>query len=157
RLLVFGPFRKRLRNFPHPPFPAPPPAGRRGRRRVALRFSRVPDMIPPRPGGRPAVPRPGPVSGRKAVTPSVRVRWAFGLGIAPRVTAVPYLHYRWVYTHGKRLREVTPGVLYRSGQMTADGFAEAVERHGIRTFVNLQDEYPDPDIPCHYFGGRTVK
>ncbi len=72
------------------------------------------------------------------------------------VTVVPVVYYRAAYTHSKRLREIGPGVLYRSGQMTAAGFTEAIERHGIRTVINLQDEYPDPDLPRHYFGGGTV-
>src|SRR5947209_8430511 len=69
------------------------------------------------------------------------VRWIFGLMIAGLVIIVPVVHFRWVYTHGKRLREVTPGQFYRSGQMTAAGFREAVGRYRIHTIVNLQDEY----------------
>jgi tyrosine-protein phosphatase SIW14 len=84
-------------------------------------------------------------------------RWLFGILIAVLVTVVPVVRYRWVYTHCKRLREVTPGVFYRSGEMTADGFTEAVARHHFRTIINLQDEYPDPDIHVHYFGGATIK
>ncbi len=85
------------------------------------------------------------------------LRWTCGVAIAALLTVVPYVRYRVVYTHGKRLREVTPGRFYRSGQMTADGFTEAVRRYGIRTIVNLQDEYPDPDVALSYFGGGTVK
>ncbi len=84
-------------------------------------------------------------------------RWCFGIFIALLVTVVPVVRYRWVYTHCKRLREVTPGLFYRSGEMTADGFAEAVARYHFRTIINLQDEYPDPDIFLHYFGGATIK
>jgi protein tyrosine phosphatase (PTP) superfamily phosphohydrolase (DUF442 family) len=79
------------------------------------------------------------------------------VGIAVLLTVVPVVRYRAVYTHSKRLREVTPGRFYRSGQMTADGFAQAVARYGIRTIINLQDEYPDPDIRLCYLGGGTVK
>jgi hypothetical protein len=84
-------------------------------------------------------------------------KWLFGLSIAFLVLVVPVVHYRWVYTHSKRLREVTPGVFYRSGAMTTDGFAEAVARYHIRTIVNLQDEYADPDISTGYFTAQTVK
>jgi tyrosine-protein phosphatase SIW14 len=84
------------------------------------------------------------------------LRWIFGLGIAALVTVVPVVHYRWVYTHAKRLREVDPGKLYRSGSMTADGFAEAVDRYHLRTIVNLQDEWPDPELFQSYFGGQKV-
>jgi hypothetical protein len=41
--------------------------------------------------------------------------------------------------------------------MTADGFAEAVDRYQIRTIINLQDEFPDPDIALGYFTRRTIK
>jgi hypothetical protein len=77
--------------------------------------------------------------------------------VAAVVTLGPVFFFRLVYVHGKRLREVSPGRVYRSGQMTADGYAEAVQRFGIRTFINLQDEYPDPDISLDYFGTRTIK
>lgn len=33
---------------------------------------------------------------------------------------------------------VKPGVLYRSGQLTSDQLAQAVERYGIKTVVNFQ-------------------
>ena len=85
------------------------------------------------------------------------LRWVFGGLIAALVLGVPVVYHRYVYTHGKRLREVTPGVLVRSGQLTADGFAQAVERYGVRTVVNLQDEAPDPDVYEGFFTGRTVK
>jgi hypothetical protein len=80
-----------------------------------------------------------------------------GLGITALLTVLPFLVYRYEYTFGKRLREVVPGRIYRSGQMTAPGFAQAVERFHFRTIINLQDEYPDPDIAAGYFTGRTIK
>ena len=58
----------------------------------------------------------------------------------------PIVEYRNVYTFDKRLREVDPGRVYRSGEMTAAGFADAVARYKIRTILNLQDDYPDPDV-----------
>jgi protein tyrosine/serine phosphatase len=79
------------------------------------------------------------------------------MGIALLVTVVPFLAYRWDYTHGKRLREMVPGRVYRSGQMTASGFADAVRRFHLRTILNLQDDYPDPDIALGYFTAKTVK
>ncbi len=84
-------------------------------------------------------------------------RWTLGLAIAGLLTVVPFVHYRAVYTQGKRLRVVTPGLLYRSGQMTAAGFADAVHRLHIRTIINLQDEYPDPDITQSFWNPRTIK
>jgi tyrosine-protein phosphatase SIW14 len=85
------------------------------------------------------------------------VRWTLAAGVAALVTAGPAAFYRCVYVHGKRLREVSPGRVYRSGQMTEDGFIDAVGRLGIHTIINLQDEYPDPDISRDCLGVRTVK
>lgn len=85
-----------------------------------------------------------------------RWRWIFGGGIAALVTVAPFLAYRWEYTHAKRLREVVPGKVYRSGQMTVEGFVEAVKRYHIRTIINLQDEFPDPDVLQSYFSWRTT-
>ena len=85
------------------------------------------------------------------------IRWSMGLGIAALVTFVPAIHFRWVYTHSKRLREVVPGKFYRSGEMTATGFRETAARYHLRTIVNLQDEYPDPDLFENYLGCSTIK
>ena len=86
----------------------------------------------------------------------VLVRRLLVVVIAGLVLVVPVVYYRSVYTYAKRLREITPGVFYRSGQNTAAGFIDAVERYGIRTIINLQDEYPDPELPWHYFGGGHI-
>jgi tyrosine-protein phosphatase SIW14 len=88
---------------------------------------------------------------------SALVRWALALAVAAAVLVVPLAFYRVVYVHGKRLREVSPDRVYRSGQMTADGFADAIARHSIHTVINLQDEYEDPDVSLDYFGTGTVK
>lgn len=88
---------------------------------------------------------------------STPLRWSLGLLVAVLVTLVPAVRFRWVYTHAKRLREVTPGKFYRSGEMTAPGFREAVIRCGLRTIVNLQDEYPDPDLAQGYFWGGRIR
>jgi protein tyrosine/serine phosphatase len=44
-------------------------------------------------------------------------------------------HGRLLWDHWD---EVKRGILYRSGQLTADQFAEAVRRYQIRTIINLQ-------------------
>lgn len=87
----------------------------------------------------------------------VPLRWGFGVGIAALVTIVPFLAYRWDYTYEKRLREVAPGRVYRSGQLTAPGFRDAVARFHFRTIINLQEDFPDPDVALGYFTGRTEK
>jgi hypothetical protein len=85
------------------------------------------------------------------------VRWMLGLEIAALLIAGPFYYYRWEYTHAKRLREIVPGQVYRSGQMTADGFADAVATYHFRTIVNFQDDYPDPDIRLGYFWPGSIK
>jgi protein tyrosine/serine phosphatase len=84
-------------------------------------------------------------------------RWILVAAILVIVAVVPFVNYRYVYTHSKRLREVAPGKVYRSGQMTAPGFAKAVAELNIRTVVNLQDDFPDPDIRQGYFTAQTIK
>jgi protein-tyrosine phosphatase len=88
---------------------------------------------------------------------SRKIEWLLGSVVFFMVVVVPVVHYRWVYTHGKRLREVVSGVLYRSGEMTADGFIEAVNTYHFRTIVNLQDEWSDPDLSWGYFDTHTIK
>jgi hypothetical protein len=87
---------------------------------------------------------------------SAWMRWALGCSLAVLLTLVPFVYYRYQYTYGKRLREVTPGRFYRSGQMTAPGFTDAILRYDIRTVINAQDEYPDPDLALGYFWGGTI-
>jgi tyrosine-protein phosphatase SIW14 len=79
------------------------------------------------------------------------LRWCFGTGIFAMIAIVPFVHFRATYAHAKRLREVTPGKFYRCGQLTAEGFREAIHRYGIKTVVNLQDEDPDPLLPRNYY------
>jgi tyrosine-protein phosphatase SIW14 len=85
------------------------------------------------------------------------LQWILALVVAGLVLVVPLALYRYDYVENKRLRVVAPGKLYRSGQMTEAGFKAAVERYGLRVIINLQDEYPDPDIDCDYFGMSTIK
>jgi protein-tyrosine phosphatase len=68
-----------------------------------------------------------------------------------------YLFFRAVYEHGKRLRVVEPGRYYRCGQLTAAGFTDVVRSEGIRTIVNVQDEFPDPDLQLGPFSCDTIK
>lgn len=73
------------------------------------------------------------------------------------MAVVPIVTYRASYAHRKRLRVVTEGRVYRSGQMTANGFADAVKQYNIRTVINLQDEYPNPELPQSYFNRQTIR
>src|SRR5262245_36429686 len=78
-------------------------------------------------------------------------------GLMLALAAGSFLYFRAVYTATKRLRVVEPGRVYRSGQMRAGGFAEAVKRYGIRTVINVQEDQPDPDVATAFWGGDTVK
>jgi hypothetical protein len=71
--------------------------------------------------------------------------------------AATFVYFRAAYTHGKRLHVVVPGRFYRCGQLTADGFTDAVERFGIRTIVNVQEDVPDPELWHNYFDRSTIK
>lgn len=84
------------------------------------------------------------------------LRWCLGIGIFLMIVVVPFIHFRATYAHAKRLREVTPGKFYRCGQLTADGFREAIGRYGIKTVINLQDENPDPLVPESYYRNGTL-
>jgi hypothetical protein len=73
------------------------------------------------------------------------------------VGVAPVVYYRSQYAYAKRLRVVEPGRLYRAGQPTADGLTDAIRRFHIRTVVNVQDEFPDPDLDRSFWGSGTVK
>jgi protein tyrosine/serine phosphatase len=77
--------------------------------------------------------------------------WLMSVVLFAAMVAIPFVYYRANYTHAKRLRPVTEGKLYRSGCMTAEGFADAIRAHRIRTVINLMDDDPDPDLPAGYF------
>jgi tyrosine-protein phosphatase SIW14 len=83
-------------------------------------------------------------------------KWALAGVAAVAAAGLPFLNYRAAYAHHKRLREVEPGVLYRSGEMTAQGFRDAVRARGIRTVVNCQNEFPDPALPRTFWDRGTV-
>ncbi|HLW65571.1 MAG TPA: dual specificity protein phosphatase family protein [Gemmataceae bacterium] len=85
------------------------------------------------------------------------VRAAFITGMAILVLAAPLLYWRYQLTTSKRLREVVPGRFLRSGQMTVTGFEDTLERQHIRTVINVQNEFPDPDLRLSFLDGRTEK
>jgi protein tyrosine phosphatase (PTP) superfamily phosphohydrolase (DUF442 family) len=88
---------------------------------------------------------------------SVVVRGVLIAGVVAVIVAGPLVCFRAAYAYEKRLREVAPGRLYRCGQMTADGFEDAVRRCGIRMILNVQDDYPDPDIELSFWRPGTIK
>jgi protein tyrosine/serine phosphatase len=99
----------------------------------------------------------------------MRVNWrtvlavALGALVVAVVVGVPVAHHRSQYVQYKRLRVVTDGRVYRSGQMTADGFREAIRRYGIKTVINLQDDEAhteaderNPMLPLNPFTKQKV-
>jgi protein tyrosine/serine phosphatase len=85
------------------------------------------------------------------------LRWTVVALIVGIVGIAPFFFFRAVYGHNKRLREVTPGLVYRSGQLTAEGFTDAVEQLHLKTIINLQDDFPDPDLSLSFLDRRTIK
>lgn len=85
------------------------------------------------------------------------IRGAVVAALVVAIVVAPIVYFRCIYDTNKRLRVVDPGRFYRSGQMTAEGFADAVERYHIRTILNVQDEFPDPDIDLSFWERGTIK
>jgi tyrosine-protein phosphatase SIW14 len=85
------------------------------------------------------------------------IRWSVVAALVVVIVVAPMVYFRYIYDTHKRLRIVDPGRFYRSGQMTAEGFADAVARYHIRTIINVQDEFPDPDIDLSFWSRRTIK
>ncbi len=83
--------------------------------------------------------------------------WILGVGLALFMTLTPYVYYRSQYAFFKRFRTVEAGKLYRSGCLTVQGFEDAIQRHGIRTILNLQEERPDTDLDVSSFSSATEK
>lgn len=82
--------------------------------------------------------------------------WVLGALLGGIVLGLPGLYYRYTYEHSKRLRVVTDGKLYRSGQLSATGFRDATKRYRIKTVINLQEDARDPMIPERTFGKPAV-
>jgi tyrosine-protein phosphatase SIW14 len=85
------------------------------------------------------------------------LHWTLVIFIVGLVVVAPIVYYRADYAHAKRLRVIVPGKLYRSGQMTAEGFRDAIRDLGIKTVVNLQDDVPSPDLQQSYFNRAEIK
>jgi tyrosine-protein phosphatase SIW14 len=85
------------------------------------------------------------------------LRFCLIFGVVVVVTVAPFVEFRAEYAFHKRLREVDPGVLYRSGQLTTDGFRDAVARTGAKLIINCQDEFPDPDLWHSFWDRRTIR
>jgi tyrosine-protein phosphatase SIW14 len=85
------------------------------------------------------------------------LRWILGVFVALAVVGVPALHYRNGYASHKRFRVVTPGKLYRSGEFTAESLRKAVQKFGIKSVINLQQENTDPFMPEAWLGTPHIR
>jgi protein tyrosine phosphatase (PTP) superfamily phosphohydrolase (DUF442 family) len=86
-----------------------------------------------------------------------KLRWLLVAAIVTVVGVVPVVCYRAVYAYNKRLRAVEPGRVFRAGELNVPGFTDAINRYHIKTIINAQDEFPDPDLARGFFGGGTMK
>jgi tyrosine-protein phosphatase SIW14 len=120
---------------------------------LALHFQREVGKIPP-PSWCMIVVRG---ARRGEVSMAKTVRAALTAGMAVLVIAAPLLYWRYQLTTSKRLREVVPGRFYRAGQMTVTGFEDTLECRHIRTVINVQNEFPDPDLRLSFLDSRTEK
>jgi protein tyrosine/serine phosphatase len=66
-------------------------------------------------------------------------RYVLSALFALALIGAPYWYHELHEARFRNFRVVTPGVLYRSGQLDAAGFRRIVEEHGIRTVVNLRE------------------
>jgi protein tyrosine phosphatase (PTP) superfamily phosphohydrolase (DUF442 family) len=87
----------------------------------------------------------------------VCLRYVGAVVLVALIAVPPFVLYRYQYGTSKRLREVTAGRFYRSGQMTAAGLREAIERYGIKTVINLQHENQDPLMPEEWQGKPSIR
>jgi tyrosine-protein phosphatase SIW14 len=84
-------------------------------------------------------------------------RWAAGVALVAFMIYAPYLYYRYTLEHSKRLRPVVEGEVYRSGCLTANGFRDAIQKHGIKTVISFWDENPDPTLYGSRFDWSAIK
>ena len=65
------------------------------------------------------------------------------------IAGLPAAHYSLTSVETRNFRVVTPGVLYRSGQMTPAGLSRILDEYRIRTLISFRDSRdstaPPPD------------
>ena len=83
--------------------------------------------------------------------------WVLGTLLAAIILGLPGLYYRYTYDQARRLRVVTEGKFYRSGQLPASGFRDAHDRYQIKTVINLQEDVKEPRIKEWAFGKPSVQ
>jgi protein tyrosine/serine phosphatase len=79
------------------------------------------------------------------------VRIFLGLAIVAIIVAGPYYFYQFRKAQFRNFHVVKEGVLYRSGQMTQDGFQRMVYDHSIKTVISLRFASNPKDAPPDVF------
>lgn len=79
------------------------------------------------------------------------VRIFLGLVIAGIIVAGPYYFFQFRKAQFRSFHVVKEGVLYRSGQMTSDGFQRMVYDHSIRTVISLRFAGNPKDKPPDFY------
>ncbi len=72
-----------------------------------------------------------------------RFRGLFAVCLVVFLVAAPWAYFRAQEARYRNLRLVTPGVLYRSGQLTPNGLRQVLHDYGIRTVVSLRESDSD--------------
>jgi tyrosine-protein phosphatase SIW14 len=75
------------------------------------------------------------------------VRIFLGLVIVGIIVAGPYYFFQFRKAQFRNFHVVREGVLYRSGQMTQDGFQRMVYDHSIKTVISLRFAANPKDAP----------
>lgn len=74
------------------------------------------------------------------------LRWLFGMLILAVLVGGPLAYYSYRYRNFRNFHVVTPGVLYRSGQLSQQGLEQVLHDYEIKTIVTLRDA-PIPGNP----------
>jgi protein tyrosine/serine phosphatase len=75
------------------------------------------------------------------------VAYAFGIVIAVLLVAGPLWYKSYSFARFRNFHVVREGVLYRSGQLSLDGFQQVIQDNRIRTVVTLRDSRRNPGGP----------
>jgi tyrosine-protein phosphatase SIW14 len=67
-------------------------------------------------------------------------RWWFPILILVLLIGGPLWYYQHQRSHYRNFREVVPGVLYRSGQLSPYGLKKINHEYGIKTIICLRDD-----------------
>ncbi len=87
----------------------------------------------------------------------VVVSWFLGILILAAMVSIPAIYYRSIFAYQKRFHIIREGKIFRSGQLTEEGFREVINRYGIRTILNLQEEAQDPILYHNNFKKSSLR